>query len=210
MQKRNILFLFFVLLPSLVIAGEYQLKPDLKVIIPEMTRQWIVSTEPTTELVEHLAEHVFDDAIRKGQTPTNEQVQKVAMQRARNNDLFMVNHESGAHVLISFSAIDEGEKEPSSRTVANSARYAIDGVEDEGWIVTSVRKAEIAMAGAQEAQWFAIDYTQDGKANLFMGMVGFANPYWFWFYGNDHLKDPKDRDFLEQLMKSIQIHTRSE
>jgi hypothetical protein len=117
--------------------------------------------------------------------------------------------DSGANLLISFSAMDEGEEAPSSKTVAVSAQYAIGGVEDEGWDVTSIQKADTEIAGAQTAQWFVIAYTHDGEANLFMGIVGFANPYWFWIYGNDHLKDPTDRGFIEQLMKNIQIEAAS-
>ncbi len=168
----------------------------------------MVSTEPTPELLEHLIEHVIEEAEEKGQSPTKEQARKAALQRAKNNDLYVVNQDSRAHLLISFSALDEGEKAPSSKTVANSAQYAIDGVEDEGWVVTSARKSEIEIAGAQMAQWFVIDYTHDGEASLFMGIVGFANPYWFWFYGNDHLKDPKDKDYLEQFMKNIKVETK--
>jgi len=87
--------------------------------------------------------------------------------------------------------------------VARSAQYSTDRVTDEGWTDVSTRQAVTAIKGAQTAQWFTIEYTHEGERSLFMGIVGFAHPYWF--YGNDHLKDPKDRRYLEKLMLGIEV-----
>lgn len=207
MRRIAILLLIILSLPCLASAGVYQLKPALKIVLPEVAAPWSVSTEPTAELVEHLAEHVVEEAAEKGKQLTAEQARQVALKRARNNQLFVTNGNSGAHLAISFAPLKEGESAPTARTVALSAKYAAEGVSDEGWKVISSRHAVTAIKGAKSARWFAIDYTHEGERGLFMGVVGFAHPYWFWFYGNDHLETPEDRKFLEQLMLGIEIQT---
>ena len=209
MKKLFIVLLVLTCLPALTLAGEYQLKPDLKVVLPEVSEPWQVLTEPTPQMLEHMIEHEIEEAAEQGKTLTKEQARKTALKKASLNDLYVVNADSGAHLLISVSSIDEGEKPPSAKTVARSAQIAIDGVEDEGWTVSSAKKADITIAGAQAAQWFVVDYTHDGDASLFLGVVGFANPYWFWLYGKDHLEDPNDRDVLELLIKNIEFQTKS-
>jgi hypothetical protein len=186
-------------------AGTYQLKPDLRVTLPDVAAPWSVSTEPNQELVEHLAEHVLEEAASQGKKLTDEQARRVAMNRARHNQLFVVNEKSGAHLLISFSPLKEGESAPSARSVAESAKSAVAGVGDEGWEVASASYATTAVQGAQIAQWFAIDYTHEGEPSKFMGIVGFAHPYWFWFYSTDHLENPEDQDVLERLMLETKI-----
>ncbi len=209
MKRLFIVVLMFMCLPALVMAGDYQLKSNLKLVLPEVAAPWKVLTEPTPEMLEHMLEHEIEEAAEQGKTLTKEQARKTALKKASLNDLYVVNVDSGAHLLISVSAIDKGEKPPSFKTVARSAQIAIDGVEDEGWTVTSVRKDDITIAGAQAAQWFSVDFTHDGEASLFLGVVGFANPYWFWLYAKDYLKDPNDRDFLEQFIKNIEFQAKS-
>ncbi len=210
MKKIRLLLIVWLLFPTLAMAGVFELKPGLKVVLPEVASPWKVTTEPSQELVEHLTEHILEEAREKGQNPTNEQARKVALERAQNNQLFVINQSSDAHLLISFSPLKEGEKAPSAKTVAKSAKYAAEGVTDEGWEVISTRQATTAIQGAQAAQWFAIDYTHEGESSLFMGIVGFADPYWFWLYGNDHLKDPNDKDYLEKLMLGIQVQVEAQ
>lgn len=205
MKRVWILMSALLLLPVLAHAAAFQLKPDLKVVLPEVATPWSVSTEPPAELVDHLTEHVLEDAQAQGKTPTPEQARDVALKRARSNQLFVTNVESGAHLLISFSPLEQGETPPSAKTVALSAKYAADGVADEGWTEIKTEQAAITIKGAQQAQWFTIDYRHGGERSQFLGIVGFAQPYWFWLYGNDHLKNPADRAVLEQLMRGIEI-----
>lgn len=205
MKRVATLVLALMLVPALAMGATFQLKPDLKVNLPDLMAPWMVSTEPPAELVEHLAEHVLEEAAAQGKTPTPEQAREAAMKRARSNQLFVANPESGAHLLISVSPLEKGEKAPSAKTVALSAEYAADGVADEGWTDVKTQQSATALKGAQTAQWFSIDYSHEGKRSLFLGVVGFAHPYWFWFYGNDHLKDPQDRAVLEHLMRGIEI-----
>jgi hypothetical protein len=206
MKRIVTLVLFSLLLLPLSVAAEvFELRPGLKVVMPEVTAPWIVTTEPIPSLVEHIAEHIQEEAAEKGKTITMEQAAAVARQRLQNNELFVLNEESEAHLLISFEPLDEGKKAPSARAIANSVKHAIDGVTDEGWTEVSHRQAVTQIKGAQLARWFQVDYTHEDQRHLFMGIVGFADPYWFWLYANDHLRNPDDRAVLEKLMLGIEI-----
>jgi len=205
MKKYIILIAILSVLPGLAAAEVFQLKPGLQVSLPDLKSPWSASTEPNASLVEHLAEHVVEEAAAEGKVLTAEQAEQVARKRAAGNQLFVSNSKSGAHLLISFSALKEGEAAPSAQTVARSAKYAVDSALDEGWQVDKVSHAVTEIKGARYARWFSIEYTHEGEPGLFMGIVGFADPYWFWLYGNDHLQDPADRKKLEMLMLGIEI-----
>lgn len=88
-----------------------------------------------TELLENMIEHALEEAEGKGQFLSRDQAKKTALQQGRNNDLYVVNNDSCAHLLISFLALDEGEKPPSAKTIANSAQYSIDGVEGKAGLL---------------------------------------------------------------------------
>jgi hypothetical protein len=192
-------------LPLVAAAEVYELKPGLKVALPEVPAPWTVSREPVPALVEHIAEHLQEEAAEKGRALPQEQAQTAARQRLQANELFVFNQESGAHLLVSFEALREGEKAPSAKAIAQSAKYAAEGVTDEGWTDVTERQAATAVKGAQLAQWFEIGYTHEGQRSVFMGIVGFARPYWFWLYANDHQRSPDDRAVLEKLLRELEI-----
>lgn len=200
-----LLLTILLLLPLTAAAETYEIKPGLKLSLPELSASWTVSREPAPALLEHMAEHMQEDAARQGKTISAEQARAAALKRLQTNELFVYNAESEAHLLVSFDALGKDEKKPSAKAVAKSAQYAAEGVADEGWTEVTVRHAETAVKGAQLAQWYEIGYTHEGHRSVFMGIVGFANPYWFWLYANDHLKSPEDRPVLEKLLREIEI-----
>lgn len=206
-MKRTLLLAFLVtfLLPLAAPAEVHEVRPGLTVAIPELSEPWIVSKEAPPPLVEHMAEHLQTDAAAKGRTITLEQAMPVARQRLAANELVIFNGDSGAHLLISFSPIEKGERKPSPRAIARSAQIAAEGVTDEGWTEVEDRHAMTRVKGAQHAHYLEISYKEEGEPQLFMGIVGFADPYWFWLYANDHLKDPADRPVLEKILREIEI-----
>ena len=205
MRKFSLLLALLFFLPGLVAAEVYQLKPTLKLKLPELISPWSASTEPDATLVKHLTEHVLEEAAEKGKLLTAEQAEQVARKRAGTNQLFVSSGKTGAHLQISFLELEEDEAAPSARAIVRSAKFAVDSAIDEGWQPTEVRHAITEIKGARYARWFAIEYTHKGDPGLFMGIVGFAHPYWFWFYSNDHLLDAADSKTLEKLMLGIEI-----
>lgn len=204
---RRILTLILVLLlqPLLAAAATHEIKPGLKLVLPEVPAPWVITSEPIPALVDHMAEHVAEEAAAKGKTLTDEEAKAGARKRLLQNELFVANPQSGAHLLISFEPLGMKEAEPSAKTIAQSAKYSVDSVADEGWAEVSDRHAQMVIKGAQLAQWFEIDYTHEGKRQAFLGVVGFARPYWFWLYANDHLGNPGDRAVLEKVMRELEI-----
>lgn len=206
MKRFTVLLLVILLLLPLTAAAEtYEIKPGLKLTLPELPAPWSVSREPAPALLEHMAEHMQEDAARQGKTISAEQAKTAALKRLQTNELFVYNTESEAHLLISFDALGKDEKVPSAKAVAKSAKFAAEGVADEGWTDVTERHAVTAVKGAQLAQWFEIGYSHEGQRSVFMGIVGFANPYWFWLYANDHLRNAEDRAVLERLLREIEI-----
>jgi len=206
MKRFSVLLLAILLLLPLTAAAEtYEIKPGLKLMLPELAAPWTVSREPAPALLEHMAEHMQEDAASQGKTISAEQAKTAALKRLQTNELFVYNTESEAHLLISFDALGKDEKKPSAKAVAKSAKYAAEGVSDEGWTDVTERHAATAVKGAQLAQWFEIGYSHEGHRSVFMGIVGFANPYWFWLYANDHLRNAEDRAVLEKLLREIEI-----
>ncbi|WP_429885936.1 hypothetical protein [Geoalkalibacter halelectricus] len=206
MRKFIILVLAALLFFPLGVSAEvYELRRNLSVILPELPAPWTVSREASPALVEHLAEHLLEDAERAGRTLSKDDALRGARQRLATNDLMIFNEQSEAHVLISFSPIGRRDADPSADAVAISARYAAEGVSDEGWEKTAEEHRPVEVKGAQQAQYFKIEYTEDGDPHLFMGIVGYARPFWFWVYANDHLKDPADRPVLENILNNIEI-----
>lgn len=97
------------------------------------------------------------------------------------------------------------EQPPTAGDIEKSAKFSTESAAEEGWTITDTRQAVTAISGAQLAQWFTIDYSHNNEQQRFSGIVGFAHPYWFWFYANDHLNDPADQKTLEQLLLKIEI-----
>lgn len=201
----SIWLVMFVFFPLVAMAEVYQVRPGLKVILPELSEPWVATKEASPALVEHLAEHLMEDAAKKNRTISKEQAMEGARQRLANNELMIFNEKTEAHLMISFSPLRKGESDPSAGSVKLSAQYAAEGVTDEGWTDVKDRHEATTVKGAQQAQYFEISYKEDGESSLFMGIVGFARPYWFWLYANDHLKDPADRAVLENILRQIEI-----
>ena len=207
-MKRQIVGLLLVLLwwPLLAAAATYEVQPGMRIVLPELPASWQVSREASPAMVEHLTEHVREEAAEKGKALTDAQALELARKRLESEELFLFNPHSGAHVQISFTALEKDEQPPSRKSVALSAKYAASGVGDEGWQVTGERHREVAIAGAQTAQRFEIDFTHDDEAGHFVGVVGFAHPYWFWIYATDHGKDPTDQGVIDSLMTQVRLH----
>ena len=207
MRRILLLALLPLLLPLSAPAAEYELRPGLRIILPDLADPWLVAREPVPAMVEHLAEHLRDDAVRKGQAVTREQAKAAARKRLQANELMIYNQTSEAHLLISFSPIDPGDADPSARALAKSAQYAAEGVIDEGWTKVKIRHADARIQGAQRARHFEIDYLEEGERGRFMGIVGYARPYWFWLYATDHLNDPGDREVLLRVLREIEVRS---
>ena len=186
----------------------HQVSTDLGVVLETLPGNWEVTMEATPHMLEHQAEHEEEDALRAGSSITRAE----ALQRARrffenSKDLYFLNNVSEAHLLFSFAKIKPRQPEPTADHVASSALTAMSGVTAEGWIKHSENHQPVQVKGAQHAHYFEIDYTKENERQLFKGVVGYAQPYWFWFYSYDHLHDPQDRALLGRVLETFEVRT---
>ena len=157
-------------------------------------------------LVEEMAEHIAHEAEAQGASPSREQILDVARKRLAANEAILYHDASGAHLYIDFSALDPGQKPPSSKTLRNSAKYAAqslvgeEGVSDVDWEVSAIK-----VQGAREAFLLAADYRHHDDPVRFLGVIGFAgSDQWFFFYYTDYLRAPgtfgQMQDILDQAV----------
>lgn len=84
-MKKLWIAVLMLLLPWTAWATTYQIEPGVSVVLPPLAAPWVVSTEPNSELIAHLSEHVVEDAALKGKTLTPEQARQIALKRAGND-----------------------------------------------------------------------------------------------------------------------------
>ena len=186
----------------------HQVSSDLGLVIEALPEHWQVTTEATPHMIEHQAEHEEEDAIKAGGRISKAE----AMERARrffenSKDLNFLNTRSEAHYLFSFARLKETQPEPTAAHVKSSSLVAMAGVTVEGWTKHAEEERPVQVKGVQHAHYFEIDYTQHGERQIFKGVVGYAQPYWFWFYTYDHLQDPEDQLLLKRLLETFEIRT---
>jgi hypothetical protein len=186
----------------------HRLSPDLGLVLETLPEHWQATTEATPHMIEHQAEHEEDNASNAGKQISRAE----AMERARrffenSKDLYFLNTRSEAHFLFSFAKLKAQQPEPTADHVAGSALAAMSGVTAEGWTKHAEGHRSVQVRGAQHAHYFEIDYTQHDERQIFKGVVGYAQPYWFWFYTYDHLQDPQDQRMLKRLLETIEIRT---
>ena len=186
----------------------HRVSPDLGFVLEVLPEHWQATTEATPEMIEHQAEHEEENAISAGKPISRAE----AMERARrfyanSKDLYFLNSRSEAHFLFSVAKLKPRQPEPTADLVAGSALAAMAGVTAEGWTKHAEDHRSVQVRGSQLAHYFEIDYTQQGERQIFKGVVGYAQPYWFWFYTYDHLQDPQDQRVLKRLLETFEIRT---
>ncbi|MBD1400309.1 hypothetical protein [Pelovirga terrestris] len=186
----------------------HRVSSDLGLVLEILPEHWQATTEATAQMIEHQAEHEEENAINAGKQISRAE----AMERARrffenSKDLYFLNTRSEAHFLFSFAKLKPQQPEPTAGHIAGSALAAMSGVTAEGWTKHVEDHRPVQVKGTQHAHYFEIDYTQHGERQTFKGVVGYAQPYWFWFYTYDHLQDPQDQRMLKRLLETFEIRT---
>jgi len=128
----------------------------------------------------------------------------LARRRLGANELFIFNPDSGAVLTIDFSPLRGGEKAPEDGTVASSARYAGESLEsEEGVDGVETKTDKVHVPGADYAHQIQASYRQRGKPLKFTGIIGFVDPYWFYLYYKDPLRNTSDAEDMRRILDSI-------
>ena len=186
-------------------ADEYKISAStmLQLTIPE---GWQLAVEPPPKLLQEMAEHISHDAAEKGYSPTKDQLLDAAQKRLTANEILLYNPQTMANMSIDFSPLRQGEREPSSKSIKLSAKYAGESLEqEEGVSQLNGNSFETQINGARHAYRYDANYLHHEEKMAFSGIIGFAAPYWFYFYYTDYLHAPADADRAQQVFDSIQI-----
>lgn len=105
-----------------LVTPEYYLGMDLS------DERWKISKYAPEFLIEEMAEHLGHELEDAHPEITPLQVMEATEKRLNVNELFIFNPQSHARLVIDFSALREGESQPSRKTIAASADLAGRGL----------------------------------------------------------------------------------
>ncbi|HEY5672580.1 MAG TPA: hypothetical protein VIR78_02625 [Malonomonas sp.] len=207
MKKTLVLVTLSFLLCLSASAETIKISPttSLQLTIPS---GWLLADEPPQKLLEEMAEHISHEAAEKGQHPTQEQLLAAAKNRLSANEALLYNPNTLAFMTLDFSALKQGERSPSKKSIKLSAKYAGESLEqEEGVSLLTGTSKETKIDGAWYAYRYDANYQHHDEKMAFAGIIGFSAPHWFFFYYTDYLQDPADQARSEQLLESLKIIT---
>ncbi len=195
-----------VLSPPSAVVEVVEVTPDVSVGFSQKLDGWVVSADVPAYLLEETAHHIEHELKHKGITRSHDEIRDIALKRLAANELFIYNASSRAWIVIDFSPLREGEEPPSRQAVYNSARYAADSLAgEEGVSDVKHKVTAVALQSAEHAFRLDADYLSHGEKRKFVGIIGFANPYWVFVYYTDELRDPGDYMFVDAVLSSMTI-----
>jgi hypothetical protein len=183
-----------------LVTPEYFLGMDLS------DERWEIRKKAPEFLIAEMAEHLGHEMEETHPEITPAQLRKATEKRLNVNELFIFNRQSHARLVIDFSALREGEPPPSRKIIAASADFAGQGLtNEEGISHVAYKTSRTRLSGASSAYRLEADFNHHGETIKLVGIVGFADPYWFYFYYTDPLNDPADLLSMENLFKSFML-----
>lgn len=198
----SLLFLFT--LPLSLPAETLELVPGLALQVELPGARWSISREAPSFLVEETAEHLEHELLAQGKKVDPAALEAAARKRLAANEAYIVNTASRAYLSIDFSPLREGERAPSKKAVAASAKYAGEGlVDEEGATEVSQKSDRTELEGAEAAYRVDASFRMHGEPRKFIGIVGFRAPYWFYLYYTDSLRDSADIHEMEQILRTL-------
>lgn len=206
MKKFLMSLCFMFWLPWSAIAETAQVMPDLAVEVTLPSERWTLSRQSPSFLVEEVARHLGEEMLKKARRSGLTNAKDVARKMLSANELFIYNKDSGAHLEVDFSPLRAEERPPTRRAVAYSARYAGESLlEEEGLsdVIQKTKKTQVD--GARIAYRLDAKFRRHGNQVQFIGVIGFSDPYWFYLYYTDPLKDPRDLSELEKVIRSLRL-----
>jgi len=203
MHKIAVLMLGILLAEATCLAAEtFPVAPGLKLEVNLPGQKWQISRQAPEFLFLETVEDLKHEPAAPGKEI--ETLKGLARLRLGANELFIFNPDSGAVLTIDFSPLRGDEKAPEERTVASSARYAGESLEsEEGVEGVETKTDKVHVPGADFAHRIQASYRQRGKPVKFTGIVGFVDPYWFYLYFKDPLRNPGDAEDMRRILDSL-------
>ncbi len=172
--------------------------------LPE--EKWILSQKVPESLVIETADHLGHTLAAQGKSIDEDQLLQKAAVNLSANEAFIYNPHTLATLSIDFSALGNEEEPPSQKAVRLSAEFAGEGLKVEGGIAELEFEAvNINIEGADIAYRIDANYSHHGDPIKFVGVVGFAPPYWFYLYYKDRIKDASDFSSFESMLDTVEL-----
>jgi hypothetical protein len=195
---------FLFVLPLSLPAETLQLVPGVVLKVELPSDRWSISREAPAFLVEEIAEHLEHELLAQGKKVDPAGLQAAAQKRLAANEAYIVNAASGAYLAIDFSPLREGEAAPGKKAIAASAKYAGEGlVDEEGATEVRQKSSKTKLGGAELAYRVDARFRMHDEPRNFIGIIGFRAPYWFYFYYTDPLRDARDIQEMEQILRTL-------
>jgi len=199
--------LLAVLGPGAVSAGEtLRLDDHYDLVLEEaLPAPWSVEREPPDYLVEQATEHAKLHLEKAGRTVPGDLPTQVRSRLAQN-ELFLVNQKTRAHLDLDISRPEAGVVAPRPEVVAESARQAEVTLENEpeiSQLQSSIRRVQLA--GVDHAYLLEADFLLNGEFRRFRGVIGTIGRDWLFLYFTGYLRYGDDWPQIEQLLQNARF-----
>lgn len=203
------LLILLFLTSSAAAAGrmQYELAPGVVVSFIMPGDRWQASADAPEALIRETAAHVRYHFLEDGrEVPTD--LETRVRQRLKQNELFIYNPSTTAHLDMDISPVTPEEGVPSADTVKASAGYAAKELQQEQDL-SQVQSsyAPSPLGGALSSYRIDASYLKDGSPRTFIGYVGAIPSGWFFLYYTDKQKNTRDLNEIEVLLDSFRFET---
>lgn len=170
------------------------------------SEEWQAVQEPPPFLIKERLAHLSDGMLammkKAGFTDRRQAVEAML----GKNEAYVYKPASGAHLDVDFSAVKTGEEPPTARTLRNSAEFAGQSLaNEEDYTEVEYRVSSTTIPGLGTVQRLDASYLRHGEPGEFIGLIGFRNPYWVFFYYTDPSRDDGDRTEIEAILGSLRV-----
>ena len=168
--------------------------------------RWQLHKEAPPFVAQQMTEHLQQELSAAGHKMDEKQLLQLARKRLSVNEGYVVNEGSGAVLMVDFSLQQPDTEAPTMAELRGSAYGALLALENEAGVSgLESRFATIRIAGGKKACRVEARYLLDGKAHLFIGIIGYRSPYRYYFYYNDLLRNVQDQVDMEQILHSLEL-----
>ena len=191
---------------ALALTSSHEVRDGIEIGFTTPPVPWQVSKEPPDFLIQERAAHLHPPQLEAARKAGIDSPAEAARQMLKADELFLYNPKSGAHLIIDFSPLREGEKPPKARTLKTSARYAGEDLKgEEGVTDVSSRVSKARISGAKAAYRVDADFRSHGEATRFVGIITFALNHWVYLYYTGPQPGPEDLAVANQILESLTI-----
>ncbi len=205
-MKKILIVCVLLFLPLSAWGVTIQVHPGLSVEVSLPGERWQISRQAPEFLVRELAEHATDGMRAKARKAGIDDPQEMARRMLSANEFYVFNPETRACLLVDFSPLKAGEEPPSNRVVKKSVQFAGESLSgEEGYSNVQTRTGKTAIRGAETAHRLDARFVKHGEEVRFVGIVGFAEPCWFFLYFTDPLEDERDWTEMAGILETLRV-----